>query len=304
MIKMPNPAFNTLAVRTLSGAVLLVVVAGAMLLSPYTFIVLLLAMCAGCLHEFYNMAEKAGARPQRGLGVMAGGFGLASAFLLAAGFTGMWPGMVLTVAFVLFFAMFAAELYRKKENPVINISATLAGIIYTAAPLSMLCFVAFFPLAGGIGQGPVPGGIFGNAPAYKPMLPLCYIFLVWINDIAAYIFGVSFGRHRLFERISPKKSWEGFFGGLIVTAGCGVLFGHFMAGAGDAATNMLFWGGLAVVAVLSGVAGDLVESMFKRSVGIKDSGAIMPGHGGFLDRFDALLYSAPFVFLYFIIFAG
>ena len=104
--------------------------------------------------------------------------------------------------------------------------------------------------------------------------------------------GVTFGKHRLCERISPKKSWEGFFGGLIGAVAVAVLFGHLAGG------SLLVWGGLGLVASLSGVAGDLVESLLKREVDVKDSGKMMPGHGGFLDRFDALYIAVPYVFVY------
>ena len=145
-----------------------------------------------------------------------------------------------------------------------------------AVPLSLLLYV---PVVAGDG-------------VWRPETVLCYIFIIWANDVFAYLVGMTFGRHRLCERLSPKKSWEGFFGGL---AGA-VVTGLAAAYALDA--NYWVWGGLALVASLSGVAGDLVESMFKREAGVKDSGQVIPGHGGVLDRFDALLLSAPYVFLY------
>jgi phosphatidate cytidylyltransferase len=119
-----------------------------------------------------------------------------------------------------------------------------------------------------------------------------YIFIIWANDVFAYLFGITLGKHRLFERISPKKSWEGFFGGLLGAMAMGYVAAVVLDG------NTYIWIGLALVAALSGVFGDLVESLFKRSVGVKDSGNIIPGHGGWLDRFDALIFSLPFVFIY------
>ena len=117
-------------------------------------------------------------------------------------------------------------------------------------------------------------------------------FIIWANDVFAYLVGMTFGRHRLCERLSPKKSWEGFFGGL---AGA-VAMGYAAARVLDA--DVWAWLGLALVAAATGVLGDLVESMFKRAAGVKDSGTLIPGHGGVLDRFDAMLLSAPFVFVY------
>ena len=124
---------------------------------------------------------------------------------------------------------------------------------------------------------------------------LAFISIIWINDVFAYLVGVTLGKHRLCERISPKKSWEGFFGGLIGAVGAAVLLGYIFEG------NLVIWGGLGLVTALAGVAGDLVESLFKREAGVKDSGRMMPGHGGFLDRFDALYLAAPFALFYLIV---
>lgn len=302
---MATSAFNTLVVRTLSGIVLLVVVVGAVLLSPYTMLALMLAICVGGMYEFYKLGEASGTQPQKCVGIAVGVIAVLLSFWMAVG--NAMPGLSVAIALavVLFFGIFAAELYRKKEKPLLNIAVTIAGIAYVALPLAM---VITLPLLGGLSAESIGGGgAFCSADcsiSYNPWILLLYIFLVWTNDIGAYLFGVTFGRHRLFERISPKKSWEGFFGGLATAVGMGVLFGWLLAPQGaDPSAGMLLWGGLAVVVVVSGVLGDLVESMFKRSVGVKDSGRIMPGHGGWLDRFDALIYSAPFVFLYFTIFA-
>ena len=110
-----------------------------------------------------------------------------------------------------------------------------------------------------------------------------------------FLVGVGIGRHRMCERISPKKSWEGFVGGVVAAVGFGALWGHLLG------HNVLVWAGLGAIIAVTGVAGDFVESLFKRTAGVKDSGAILPGHGGMLDRFDALFISAPYVVLYLIV---
>lgn len=270
---------SNLISRTLSGIVLLVVVVGSVRLSKYSFGALMLLIGIGSLIEFYRMANSVGAQVQRCLGIVLGvtmiglNFAVANELLIPRYLTLLMP---------ILFAPFIIELYRKRSNPLVNIAATLAGVIYTCLPVSLLFYIAITPAP------------FGTA--YTPWVILSYIFIVWANDVGAYLFGVAFGRHKLFERISPKKSWEGFVGGMLVAVGVGALAGQLME------ESLLFWGGLAAVVVVSGVYGDLVESMFKRAANIKDSGAIIPGHGGFLDRFDALILSAPFVFLYFTIF--
>lgn len=125
---------------------------------------------------------------------------------------------------------------------------------------------------------------------------LWYIFIIWANDVGAYLVGTTLGRHKLCPRVSPLKTWEGAFGGLVFGVATGVA-GVYVMGWG-----LGFWMGLSVVAVVTGVVGDLVESMFKRAAKVKDSGDMLPGHGGILDRFDSLIFSAPFIFLYFLIF--
>ncbi len=278
---------TNLIVRTLSGAVLLVLVLAAVLLSRYTFAALLTIICLGAMHEFYVIAERGGVLPQKGYGMVVGVLTVLLSFHAASAD----DLRLLILLLPLFFVVFFIELYRKRETPLVNIAATLGGAFYVAVPLSLLCFVAFID-----GNGYGEAEVISEVPVYQPYVVLSYIFIVWANDIGAYLAGVSLGRHKLFERISPKKTWEGFLGGLVAAVVVGAVAGSVMD------HSVLLWAGVACVTVVCGVLGDLTESMFKRSVDLKDSGAIMPGHGGFLDRFDALFLSAPFVFVYFTIF--
>ena len=127
---------------------------------------------------------------------------------------------------------------------------------------------------------------------WEPARVLAIIFIVWINDIFAYLVGCSIGKHKMCPSISPKKSWEGFLGGIVFAVGFAMAAGYMMEG------NVYAWGGLGAVVALAGVAGDLVESMIKREFDVKDSGNLIPGHGGVLDRFDALLMAMPFAYIY------
>lgn len=274
---------KNLMVRTLSGLVLVAVFVGAVLGSQWSFGALLLLILVGGQTEFYKLARETGLSPQRWMGLAVGVLLFALNFIVFRQFsrsvTDEAGGAVLYLLLyigLLLPTLFVCELFRRSATPLANLGATLLGVLYVAVPLSLLLYV---PVLAGDG-------------VWRPETVLCYIFIIWANDVFAYLVGMTFGRHRLCERLSPKKSWEGFFGGL---AGA-VVTGLAAAYALDA--NYWVWGGLALVASLSGVAGDLVESMFKREAGVKDSGQVIPGHGGVLDRFDALLLSTPYVFLY------
>lgn len=295
---MDKDAVKGLAVRTASGTVLLLLVLVSVFVSPYSFAAFVVVVCIGGLYEFYNIAEKGGAVPQKKYGIAVGALGVAVNFMVAVDFLSPEIWVAFIILLLSFFGIFIAELYRKKGNPLANIAATVTGIMYVALPLSLLSYIAMFPEQDVMSpQRVVASG------SYKPWVVLGYIFIVWANDIGAYLFGIAFGKHKLFERISPKKSWEGFFGGVFTAAVTGVVIGKMMEYPHAGEHNILFWAGLSLIVVVTGVLGDLVESMFKRAVSIKDSGNIIPGHGGFLDRFDALLFSVPFVYVYFIIFA-
>ena len=274
---------KTLMVRTLSGLVLVAVFVGAVLGSQWSFGALLLLILVGGQTEFYKLARETGLSPQRWMGLAVGVLLFALNFIVFRQFsrsvTDEAGGAVLYLLLyigLLLPTLFVCELFRRSATPLANLGATLLGVLYVAVPLSLLLYV---PVLAGDG-------------VWRPETVLCYIFIIWANDVFAYLVGMTFGRHRLCERLSPKKSWEGFFGGLAGAVATGLAAAYAL----DA--NYWVWGGLALVASLSGVAGDLVESRFKREAGVKDSGQVIPGHGGVLDRFDALLLSAPYVFLY------
>ncbi len=278
-----NDKMKNLVVRTISGVALLVVVFGGILWSQWSLGALLLLMLVGGVTELFSLIEKQNLQPQRALGMIACVLLFALNFMLVSDdIQVLYGGSKYFVPILAFFAllfplMFICELYRKQANPTANIATTILPVFYVALPLSLLLYM---PIIG--------------REAWNPWVLIGYIAIVWSNDVFAYLSGMAFGRHRLFERLSPKKSWEGFFGGLIGALVGGWVVARLM---GD---EPLAWCGLAVVTVVTAVLGDLVESMFKRAAEVKDSGALIPGHGGVLDRFDALLLSAPFVFVYMI----
>lgn len=276
-------------VRTASGAVLLGIVLAAIFSGVWGYGALLLAVTIIGVWEFYGLARAKGSEPQRCMGM------LMSSALFFAGFipslymygeTDDHDVLDLGVLLLLIFAMllvvtFVIEVFRNRQTPMYNIATTIMGAVYVALPMAILTIL--------------PTGL--NAIIYMgegwiPWVFLFYLFLVWGNDVFAYLVGVTMGKHRMCERLSPKKSWEGFAGGVAGSAAVGAIAASVLGG------SYGVWIGLAIVVALSSVVGDLIESMFKRDAGVKDSGAIMPGHGGILDRFDALIMSAPFALIY------
>lgn len=280
-----NDKMKNLIVRTLSGIVMLGALLGCVLGSPWSFGALLLVVLVGGMIEFYALAARCGADPQRVVGIAAGAALLAIGFSAFTVLTGVWAGSGTLLLFctifltAVLFAGFVCELFRSGRNPLANLGATVAGVLYVALPLALLPFVSVLAMKG-----------------WEPWVVIWFIFLIWSNDVFAYLVGSTCGRHKLCERISPKKSWEGFVGGVVGAVGMS------LAAAWHLDMAPALWIGLAVVASITGVAGDLVESMFKRAAGVKDSGKAIPGHGGVLDRFDALLLAIPFVCIYLLIF--
>jgi phosphatidate cytidylyltransferase len=264
---------SNLLKRFLSGAIYVALVLGSLYLCPQAFVGVMAFAVGVAMHEFYGIAAKTGAQPQRIAGLLCGGAVFVACCVGAfvpAGALYVRIFLYLPVPLVVF--VFFAELFRNRTTPLANIASTLMGVIYVAFPLSLASVVY--------------KAVGANA--------MCSFFiLLWANDTFAYLFGVAFGRHKLFPSISPKKSWEGYVGGIIsVVAAAWAL--HRLFGDVELVHMVAFGVIISVTAVLA----DLVESMFKRSAGLKDSGAIMPGHGGLLDRFDAVLLSLPLVFVY------
>ena len=281
-------------VRTLSGAVLLLVILGAMWVGYYGYLALLLFITVAGTWEFYSLAKAKGYEPQRSLGVaMATLFYVAAAMISIMAVDGVKQFAdndtitmlvaILAIVIILFVAVvFVAEIFRNRTTPIANISTTIAGVGYVALPMALMTVMPM--LIGGNGD-------------WRAIYFLFYLFLVWGNDIFAYLAGVTMGRHKMCERLSPKKSWEGFVGGVLGSLAVGAV------GAAVLDKSYVVWMGLALIVSLSSVVGDLVESMFKRDAGVKDSGNIIPGHGGILDRFDAFIISVPFAFVYILIVA-
>ena len=167
-------------------------------------------------------------------------------------------------------------LFRKKDHAVANMVISYFPAFYISIPFVMLFDIALMD------------------GYYDPLPILGFFILIWVYDTGAYLSGKFFGKHKLFERISPKKTWEGLIGGALIA----MLVSIFINGYFFAELSQFEWAIVALIVVVFGTLGDLIESLVKRNAGVKDSGSIMPGHGGMLDRFDSALFAAPFFWLF------
>ncbi|MBI4945979.1 MAG: phosphatidate cytidylyltransferase [Bacteroidetes bacterium] len=276
---------NNFWTRTLTGAVFVTVMMGCIWWSFWSMAGLFLVISVLGLWEFYSLLEENNSSPQKITGIIICVF--LSAYFLYLVSDNIFSAMFLSYLFWLFIPVsmmiFFVELFRNKQFPFQNIGYTFLGLLYIQIPFLFLSSLAIKSNV----------DIKHYQGIFTPYIILGFFFLIWSNDTFAYLVGISIGKHRLFERHSPKKSWEGFIGGIICTQGIAYLLSLYFT-----ELALIHWLVIALIVSVFGTLGDLVESMFKRSLGVKDSGNILPGHGGILDRFDGVLLSSPFVVTY------
>lgn len=267
---------NNFLIRTISGTLFVISIVGSLVLGRISFLVVFLALMVASMYEFYSLSLKARIKPQFLFGILLG----ISIFLWSYFYaSGRIEPITIFGILPLFVSVYILELYRNHQRPFHNIAYTLLGVFYIAVPFSLLNFIV------------LNGSSLNLSYSYEILLG--YFILIWSSDTGAYLFGMSIGKHHLFPRISPKKTWEGFFGGLLLAGIIAWVLSIFFH---DISLN--HWLAIGAICSVMGVFGDLVESMFKRSLGVKDSGKFLPGHGGLLDRFDAILLSIPIVYAY------
>jgi len=244
-------------------------------------------MLIGTQVEYYRMIKLTGIKPQVVTGIITGIVIYTLSTLVAAR---LIPGTSFLTLIPMFSVGMIIELYRKEEKPFDSLAHTYFSMLYTVVPFSIIPFSAYHQVG-------LESLIHQELIQFSPAIIIGFFILLWTNDSAAYLTGTTFGKHRLFERMSPKKSWEGLFGGIIFT----VIAGYFLSG-WIGVVDKWGWVAISIIISIAGTFGDLIESMFKRSAGVKDSGNILPGHGGFLDRFDSVVISFPMVYLYIVVF--
>ncbi len=263
---------SNLAKRSITGLLFGIVVLGSIFYGPYTQIsIFSLFMLLGLI-EYYRLFDQHPiVKISKEIGVFIGVF----IFSLLVGISlKILPIISITIIFPLFFSLILNELWKKQDNPIINISVLVFGIIYIVIPFYLTIELNLRDTS----DLPLIVGMF---------------LLIWTNDCFAYCIGRLLGKRKLFERISPNKTWEGAIGGIIFTLILGYIIGAYINKGEE-----LFWMVSALIIAPCSIYGDLLESLFKRSLNIKDSGTILPGHGGILDRFDAALFAIPFFYLW------
>lgn len=274
---------KNLVIRAITGAVYVLALVGCTVWGPQSAFIFFALVAAGCVYEFGTIMNKHyEAETNRPLSAIA-------AFILCSA---VWQYQIGYGDYVKMFALYGftllyiivSELYRQADNPIRNWALAFASQIYIALPFSLLPFIS------------IRYDAVENLMQYEWIYTLAIFIFLWTNDTGAYLVGSLFGRYvpyKLFPRISPKKSWIGSMGGVMLTIIAAAVIEHYAAG-----LPLWQWIGLALTVCIFGTWGDLVESLIKRQVGIKDSGKILPGHGGFLDRFDSALLAIPGAVIY------
>ena len=272
---------KNLIIRAITGILFIGIIIGAILYSKYTLLALLLVITTLTLTEFYRLIEGSNS-PKITLfvNILGGNYLTLSLYLYASDILPAFSKGIVFIPYLIYFlCCFIIQLYMKDKDPITRWSHSFMGQVYIALPIGLLSFLAFEPSS--------------TFLFYNPWLLLSFFAFIWINDTGAFLVGSAIGKKRLFERISPKKSWEGSIGGGVVAIGVAFILAHYFP-----VMSMPEWAGLALVVVIFGTWGDLTESLLKRQLHVKDSGTILPGHGGMLDRFDSVLLAAPAAVIY------
>ncbi len=257
-------------VTAMAGAALII---SSLVMSEWSYFIVFLAISILAQWEFYRLVRFQNYLPIRLLGVFIGSILFTLSFFVARG--SIDPKYYYAL-FPIASLIFLVKLYKKNDNnPFLNIALFYLGLTYVALPFALMNVVVHYH------------GTYN----YEILLGL--MLIIWASDTGAYFAGVRFGKRKLFERISPKKSWEGFIGGAITAVGFSIIISRYSTG-----LALWQWVTVSLIVVIAGTYGDLVESMFKRSMQIKDSGTSIPGHGGFLDRFDSLILAVPFIVVF------
>ncbi|MBP8945127.1 MAG: phosphatidate cytidylyltransferase [Paludibacteraceae bacterium] len=265
---------NEFLKRSISAVVYVLLVVASLFISPATFVIVFAFFMSMCIYEFHKITNQ---QPEVNVPRwLSMGISLLLFLISFFYFSGRAFLPIFSYYIILIFWMFIRELFLKNPNPVHNWAYFLLGQVWIALPFSLLNFIVYF----------------NN---YQPLLILSIFILVWMNDTGAYLIGITLGKHKMIPHVSPHKSWEGFAGGILVTLLTGYLLSLWLY-----QLDLPQWLFMSLIVSVFATFGDLLESLWKRTFQIKDSGNAIPGHGGFLDRFDSLLMVVPAVLIYLI----
>lgn len=259
--------------RSLTGLGFAAIMLAGIVSHPISFAIVFATFLGISLLEFYRMAENLDIQPQKTVGIISAILFFLIFFLAANRFI---AGKFIFFAMLIPLLTFLCELFGKSQHSFRNSAATVFGLVYIALPFSLLNYII------------IPG-----ESGFYPWILVGIFLIIWAYDSMAYLAGSNFGRHKIFAKISPGKSWEGLFGGFIFAVIVGILNAVIFPG-----LTLLNWVAIALLVVVFGTFGDFFESKIKRETGVKDSGNILPGHGGMLDRFDSLLFAVPVIFIW------
>ena len=283
---------KTFATRTITAAVFVAVLLSCICYNFISFAPLFFIVSIWGLYEFYQLSEKLGAKPYKWIGYITGacmfGYGIIINSNLAL-FCSVEHLFAFFIAIM--FCVFIVALFDQQQNTIVNIAYTLSGLIYAVLPFIILINIACIDKAFTFNHP--TGNWYEDIAPYNFHYVLGVILLIWACDVFAYLVGSFIGKTKLYERISPGKTWEGSIGAAILTIGSSFIIAHWFP-----ELALKHWIIISIIVCVFGTIGDLVESMLKRQAGVKDSGRIMPGHGGILDRFDSLLFVSPFIYAY------
>jgi phosphatidate cytidylyltransferase len=270
--------YGGLRLRFFTALIGAIVLISGTVYDRWTYFAVFLGISILTQWEFYRLSNIDAKLPLKVWGTFIGQLFFTLTFLIEAKILDL---KYFLVVFPLLASVFMIKLYKKDdEKPFTNIAYTFLGIIYVAIPFSLLHVIAF------------------ETGQYSYEIVLGILLILWASDTGAYFSGITFGRKKLFERVSPKKTWEGSIGGGLLALAMAYGLSQFYT-----VLSIQQWLVFAGLIVITGTYGDLIESVFKRSIEIKDSGRSLPGHGGFLDRFDSLLLAAPFIVVFIKIFS-
>lgn len=262
--------YNNLTQRIITAIIGAAVIVFGIIFSEWTYFAVFFTICLFSLLEFYDLSGLDGMVPQKTFGTLCGMFIFSLTFFIEK------EDISYRYYFLIFpivSFVYMIKLYKKFERkPFTNIAYMILGLFYVAMPFSLLNIA-----------------VYENGEYNYEVMFGC-LFILWASDTGAYFAGTLFGKRKLFERISPKKSWEGALGGALLAILFTLAISYYFE-----TLAMWQWLIISAIIIIGGIYGDLVESLLKRSIEIKDSGESLPGHGGFLDRFDGLLIAAPFI---------